>query len=197
MMSPELEAEPTALSMPTNKPEGLIGTPLGRPGMVEPPQKAPISNFDAPVPGESLTTEPGNSPWERPPQFVNPSDAVEFIWKQLSKPANMYNALTLMKQGVPIEAIAKVLLFTGFSEGKWTPDVAMLIAKPVIAILAGLCKAAEIKTKLQMKDRSPSKVINKLLTKSMLATVYNPDESKPIEITSLAEPKGLLSRRSK
>jgi hypothetical protein len=193
----ELEAEPTFLGQPAVKPDGLIGNPddpfnggqLNKPGGM---------TFDAPVPGESLTTEPGNSPWERPPQFVNPSDAVEFVWKQITKPANMYSALTLMKQGVPVEAVAKVILFTGFVEGKWTPDVAMLIAKPVVAIIAGLAKAAQVDTKLMMKDRSPSKVIEGMLGKQALSRAFKPDQTKPTEVTSVTEmTDGLMSRRSK
>ena len=28
-----------------------------------------MSMFDAPIPGQSLTTEPKNYPWERPPEM--------------------------------------------------------------------------------------------------------------------------------
>jgi hypothetical protein len=194
----QLDAEPTFLSQPASKPEGLIGTPVNQVtgnGQLNPTHSY---TFDAAIPGESLTKEPGNQPWERPPQFVNPSDAVEFIWKQISKPANMYSALTMMKQGVPVEAIAKVILFTGFSEGKWTPDVAMLIAKPVVAIIAGIAKAADVKTKLMMKDRSPSKVIEKMLGQQALTRAFQPDQTKPQEVTTTQDMgKSLMSRRSK
>ncbi len=34
--------------------------------------------FDAPVAGQGLTDEPGNYPWEHPPQFTDPDEAAEF-----------------------------------------------------------------------------------------------------------------------
>ena len=30
--------------------------------------EAPYNEFDAPIPGQSLTDTPGNAPWEHPPQ---------------------------------------------------------------------------------------------------------------------------------
>ena len=34
-----------------------------------------VDPFDAPIPGQSLTDEPGNYPWEHPPQYTNPEEA--------------------------------------------------------------------------------------------------------------------------
>ena len=34
------------------------------------------SSLNAPIPGMSLTTEPGNRPWENPPQIVTIDDAL-------------------------------------------------------------------------------------------------------------------------
>ena len=34
--------------------------------------------FSAPIPGQSLTSEPKNSAWENPPQFVEPEDDEAF-----------------------------------------------------------------------------------------------------------------------
>ena len=42
--------------------------------------------FDAPIPGQSLTDTPGNSPWEHPPQFSNVNDAAEYVWNTLHEP---------------------------------------------------------------------------------------------------------------
>ena len=33
-------------------------------------QESKYNPFDAPIPGQSLTNEPGNAPWEHPPQMV-------------------------------------------------------------------------------------------------------------------------------
>ena len=37
--------------------------------------------FDTPVPGQSLTDEPGNYPWEHAPQYPTVEDASHVIWE--------------------------------------------------------------------------------------------------------------------
>jgi len=42
--------------------------------------------FDAPVPGQGLTDDPGNYPWEHPPQYTDTSEAADFVWDRLHRP---------------------------------------------------------------------------------------------------------------
>ena len=88
--------------------------------------------FDAPIPGQSLTDTPGNANWEHPPQFVDVDEAAEHIWDRLHTEAVLDQVITLLRSGVQVEAIVRLILFTGFSEGKWTPDVAILLAEIVL-----------------------------------------------------------------
>ena len=39
--------------------------------------------FDAPVPGQSLTDEPRNYPWEHPARFAEFLPASHFVWNRL------------------------------------------------------------------------------------------------------------------
>ena len=41
--------------------------------------------FDAPIPGQSLTDEPGNYPWEHSPQYPTVEDASHVIWERLHR----------------------------------------------------------------------------------------------------------------
>ena len=50
--------------------------------------------FDAPVAGQGLTDEPGNYPWEHPPQFPAIEDAADFIYERLSNPKQLKRLLT-------------------------------------------------------------------------------------------------------
>ena len=36
----------------------------------------------------------------------------------------MERMFTLLRMGIPVEALVKVITFSGFLEGKWTVDVA-------------------------------------------------------------------------
>ena len=91
--------------------------------------------FDAPIPGQSLTDTPGNNKWEHPPQYVEVEKASEDIWDLLHEPTKLEQILLLLKSGVSIEALTKGILFSGFTEGKWTPDVAFIIAEPVMKMI--------------------------------------------------------------
>ena len=42
-----------------------------------------IDPFDAPVPGQSLTDEPGKWPWDKPPTMSDPDDAVEYVVQKI------------------------------------------------------------------------------------------------------------------
>ena len=65
--------------------------------------------FDAPIPGQSLTDEPGNYPWEHPPKTTDPEELMLIIMETFNQtvtpipePGNfytfVYNAKTPNKQ---------------------------------------------------------------------------------------------------
>ena len=91
-------------------------------------KEAPNNPFDAPVPGQGLTDKPGNYPWEHPPQFTNTSEAADFVWDKLTRPEFAEQVIGMLDSGIPVEAIGRIILFSGFTEGKWNPDVAFIIA---------------------------------------------------------------------
>ena len=42
----------------------------------------------------------------------------------------------MLDAGIPVEALGRIIIFNGFMEGKWTPDVAFIIAEPVMKMIA-------------------------------------------------------------
>ena len=79
-----------------------------------PSYEEPSTNmFDAPIPGQSLTDEPGNYPWEHPPQTASIEEATDAVYESIMKEENMARMFTLLRMGIPIEALVKVcLLYT-------------------------------------------------------------------------------------
>ena len=111
--------------------------------------------FDAPTPGQSLTDTPGNANWEHPPQFVKVDEAAEYIWDRLHDDKLLEQIITMLKEGIPVEALARMVLFGGFAEGKWTPDVAILLSEIVLKQIMAIGVKAEIpKMKIFLKDQS-------------------------------------------
>ena len=101
--------------------------------------------FDAPIPGQSLTDEPGNNRWEHPPQFVNMDEASEYVWELLHEPTKLEQTILLLNSGVSIEALTKGILFSGFVEGKWTPDLAVLLTEVVFNQIMAIGMKGNIK----------------------------------------------------
>ena len=115
-----------------------------------------FNRLDAPVPGESLTATPRNAKWEHPPQMPQTGDAFEFIWSQMHKEPMLTQLISLLDTGVPVEALVKTVLFSGFSEGKWSVDGAILLAEPVFMSIAALAKNAGLKeVNLSMEKKDP------------------------------------------
>ena len=102
------------------------------------------NDFDAPIPGESLTNTPGNAAWEHPPTYAKPEDAIEFVNDRMLNEVHGKRALMLMSIGIPIEALVKIITFSGFLNGKWAVDVAKILEPLVAMLLAKMAKDAQI-----------------------------------------------------
>lgn len=108
----------------------------------------PSPSFNAPIPGESLAHPPGSFPWDRPPQYTKPDEAITFIWKNLIKPSQLPKILHLLENGATVADIAKGTLVAGFQKGLWSIDLMMLIDQNVFLMIATLAEKAGIKYQL-------------------------------------------------
>lgn len=96
-----------------------------------------------PIPGQSLTEDPSNpAPYEKPPQFTNVHEASEDIFIKLIDEDAYVRMISLLADGVPIMDIGQTILFKGFTEGKWNPDLMMLLIEPVAYMILALAERA-------------------------------------------------------
>tara|TARA_R110000765_G_scaffold209977_2_gene315168 strand:- start:1977 stop:2561 length:585 start_codon:yes stop_codon:yes gene_type:complete len=103
------------------------------------------STMNRATPGESLTNDPATPlPAEKPPQFTTVKDATEFLFEKLTDEENYMQFMEVIIQGTPLMDVAKMLTFSGFNEGKWNPDLMMLLIEPTVYILMALCERADI-----------------------------------------------------
>jgi len=90
--------------------------------------------FDHPIPGQSLTEEPGSRAYEKPPQIVDVDEAVAYVVNKVeTSNGGKEELLKQMMGGMPIESIVNTIAFAGFTDGQWTPDVAEMIKLPISA----------------------------------------------------------------
>ena len=127
-------------------------------------KEADNNPFDAPVPGQSFTDKPGNYPWEHPPQYTDTSEAADYVWDKLTQPQFAEQVIAMLDAGIPVEAIGRIIIFTGFAEGKWTPDVAFIITEPVMKMIAAVGIHGGVKKiRMSMQDLTNKKSLQSII----------------------------------
>lgn len=128
-----------------------------------------ISTFDRAIPGQSLTDEPGGVPWEQPPQYDKPEDALGYHLEELSNDEVMDNILGMIDAGVPISVMVNSMLTSAVMNGIHSVDVKLLIAPLMFSHLKALAQAAEIDYKETMADYEDKDEIARIKTRRRLA----------------------------
>ena len=109
-------------------------------------ERANINPFNAPTPGESLTSSPDMPhAWERPPQHTEQEDAMEEIYMEITSDDNLMPLIDIINDGVPLDQLAQVILYRGYTQGKFTPDLMLMLAEPTIYLLIAIADYADIK----------------------------------------------------
>ena len=105
-----------------------------------------VNPFNAPIPGESLTASPETPrAWERPPEYTDQDEAMMAVYMVLTEQDTLRQLVGIISEGVPLDEIAQVLLYKGYTEGKYTPDMMLMLAEPTIYLLIAIADYAEIK----------------------------------------------------
>jgi len=108
-----------------------------------------LVNSSRPIPGQSLTEDPDNSyPWEGPPEYTDFREAFNYIAEELLEEEVYVPLVVAMGQGVPISDITLQILQRGFQEGKWNPDLFMMLVEPLMYFLLALAEKAAIEPRL-------------------------------------------------
>lgn len=100
--------------------------------------------FDGPIPGSALTGELGAEANERPPEFVDAEEAYADIASRINRPEAFIRLGLAAKQDIPVELIARSLLFSGWAMGKISHDVMLLILPDILELMSTMLDDAGI-----------------------------------------------------
>ena len=106
-----------------------------------------MAMFDAPIPGQSLTTEPKNYPWERPPEMADVDEVISFYMKGMSSPKVIDNLLDMLELDTPVDAIVNAYTNVNVMKGMHNVDVKLLVSPVLHEYIATIGKAAGIDVK--------------------------------------------------
>jgi|TARA_R100001443_G_scaffold87699_4_gene94253 hypothetical protein len=160
----------------------------------------PEALIDAPIAGQSLTSEVGGWPWEQPPQYSTVEEALEFYLPRLTEPTLQNDLMDVIEMGLPLTTIANALQQGAVMQGKHTLDVGILVMPVIMEMLAYLAEQRDIEfnmgTNVEVDD-NPSGVAVKLALKKLKAKEGQPEEKPEAEeVEETEEPLGgLMSRR--
>ena len=105
-----------------------------------------VNPFNAPVPGESLTASPDTpKAWERPPELTDQEEAMEAVYMELTEQDTLRKLVNIIDDGIALDELAQVILYKGYTEGKFNPDMMLNLAEPTIYLLIAIADYADIK----------------------------------------------------
>lgn len=122
--------------------------------MDEMEMEAPVGSIEAKdpfavaPPGHSLTEDNSKWAWGKPPQIVDPEQALEVAITSLQRPKVRDEMFKLLYTGVSIEVMVEGYVLQAFHDGKFMPDVGMLIRPPLGMYIAHMAEEAGIPYRL-------------------------------------------------
>jgi len=160
----------------------------------------------APIPGMSLTTEPGDRPWENPPMLVTVEDALEFYVNKIVASTDSHDAvLQMLELQLPVENIANLLNKMSVMEGYHTIDVGILVLPAIeemvmaVADMHGV-RYAESMDQI-MKGFTPNPRAVRMVMQDLEQSMNAPESMEPEPAMPMEEepaaPMGLMTRPQK
>ena len=116
--------------------------------------------FERPIPGQSLTTEPKNAPYERPPEVVDPVEALNVHIENLLKPGAMEDVLYFLEFGVDLVTMVQGILRGAVMEGIHSIDVSLIIAPVIHEYIKGFADAEGIEYKEGWETEEEEKALS-------------------------------------
>jgi len=154
--------------------------------------------LDAPIPGQSLTTEPKSRPWEQPPKYTTTEEALSFYIPRLSDAELMAPMVDAMEDGTTVVAVADMIQSSGVMSGLHTLDVGLMISPVLVELLITQAQLADIEYKIgtEKSDKPDSSLVRKAVDKSSESYFdESTEEEVMVEETPEVESEGIMSRR--
>lgn len=159
---------------------------------------------DIPMPGQSLTREPKAAPYERPPQIVDPEEALDWHLDRLSEDDRKEALVDAAEFDIDVVTLTQGLLRGAVAEGRHSVDVSLLIAPIIHEFICGVLDAAGVDYDEGFEDDSDKREMVNYQKAAYKAKKYLEEHKKTGSISSFDEEeveeapksKGLMSPKS-
>jgi hypothetical protein len=151
--------------------------------------------LNAPIPGQSLTNEPGNTPWEQPPQMVDLPEVVQYYTERLTDAEGVDAVVNLLENDVPCVEVAKTLMRFSVMKGVHTVDAGMIALPVIVELVKSIGDLNDIDYSVvspgEKAPKPPSEAMVLELLNEAKETIESDVDSNP----AAAPKKGLMARR--
>lgn len=100
-------------------------------------------SISRPIPGQSFLNAPETPlPFEQPPEFTNYEEAQGYVFESIMD--NSSEIVDAIGSGLPLTQLAQSILMHGFINGKWTPQLLLLLIEPTMYSLMFVAEVAGV-----------------------------------------------------
>jgi hypothetical protein len=145
----------------------------------------------APIPGQSLTVEPGSVPWEQPPQYVTIDDVASFYSDKLDNPEAIFELMSLLENGTPVLTIVNTMVKTSIMKGYHTVDTGFLVTPIIVEIIKTLADLNDVTYTVTAEDAGKENTVSPAIIKQLIDEAKKKVEKSP---EATVERKGLMAK---
>lgn len=150
--------------------------------------------LSAPIPGQSLTVEPGSVPWEQPPQYTTLPEVVKFYTEQIDNPDLIIDLLDLLKRDIPILTIVNVLTKTSLMKGYHTVDVGFLVTPILVEMIKTIAELNDVPYTISAEEKNKKDRIDPRVIKELIDEMKKTVTANPETVVKKEPAKGLMAR---
>jgi len=111
------------------------------------------AKMDRPMPGESLTEDPeAPQPYTSTTEFSVPQEAIDYIFDEMTQEENYSSIIQSLLDGTTVMELTRLILFSGFNEGKFNPDLMVILIEPTAYLIMGLAERAGVEYTVMADD---------------------------------------------
>ena len=152
---------------------------------------SPNPYLTAPIPGQSLTVEPGSVPWEQPPQYVTLDEVATFYSDKMDDAEAIHELLGLLDRNIPIASICNTMVTMGMMKGYHTIDTGFLVTPILAEIIKTIAELNDVPYKMTAEDLAKETAVSPSIIRELIREAKEKVESNP---EAKVERKGLMAR---
>lgn len=140
--------------------------------------------FDFPIAGANYAADTRNYPWHRPPDIVSYDEGVDYLIRKMNEPEELELVYALLKIDTHVATVVSAILMQGISRGKFSIDLAILMAGPLARYIGIIADEQEIKYDMGLNEEN--RVVITPTSLKLALGIFDDEEEDPDEIVEEA-----------